>query len=545
MRLEIVYRYANEVFSISQSDAQLDVYFSTKKHAFGQHIQVKVTPKKPITLISATLTEGILFTKKTAFMPNGYQSWTETKEYRHGDRMRGIEHLPKWVLKKYQLKQYGDYHIARYKKHVFHGFTYSYMRDAEDYELMGSLNDQNAYLIIYYDLLSSLMTLESDIEHKDIDAVFTLFDFLKLKGTHDQVFDTYLKQLPKVKDAPMLFGYTSWYNHYQNINEKIILEDLDALTGQFNLFQIDDGYQNYIGDWLDINRVKFPNGLQPIQQKIVEKNYIPGIWLAPFVCEKDSKLFDEHPEFIAKDAQGEYIMGGSNWSGFYVLDLELKAVRDYIKTCLVTMNKTYGFKLFKLDFLYAVSLKEHNHQTRAQTMHKAMMFLRECLPDAYILGCGMPLASGFGIVDYSRIGPDISLLFDDLFHMRWIHRERVSTKHAILNTIYRRELSGHVFFNDPDVFLLRDYNIRLTQKQKISLIVMNCLFGHVILTSDNFQRLHLHDKTICYEAKKLLKATDKIVRQVTKRIMIDYKLDGKPCYIIYDYRKGIIKKWIH
>ena len=39
--------------------------------------------------------------------------------------------------------------------------------------------------------------------------------------------------------AKKLFGYTSWYNYYQNINESIILRDLDALDSRFELFQID------------------------------------------------------------------------------------------------------------------------------------------------------------------------------------------------------------------------------------------------------------------------------------------------------------------
>ena len=57
-------------------------------------------------------------------------------------------------------------------------------------------------------------------------------------------------------------------------------------------------------------------------------------------------------------------------------------------------------------------------------MADAMDFLRECAGDAMILGCGVPLASAFGKVEYCRIGCDVSLDWNDKPHMRLMHRER-------------------------------------------------------------------------------------------------------------------------
>ena len=66
-----------------------------------------------------------------------------------------------------------------------------------------------------------------------------------------------------------------------------------------------------------------------------------------------------------------------------------------------------------------------------------------------------------------------------------LHRERVSTKNTIGNTIYRRQLNGRAFWNDPDVYLLRDDNIRLSAKQKEMLAQVNGLFGGLLFTSDD------------------------------------------------------------
>ena len=67
-----------------------------------------------------------------------------------------------------------------------------------------------------------------------------------------------------------------------------------------------------------------------------------------------------------------------------------------------------------------------------------------------------------------------------------MHRERISTRNSILNTVFRRQLDGRAFLNDPDVFLLRRNNNSLTEEQKKCLAEVNALMGSVLFTSDNF-----------------------------------------------------------
>ena len=56
---------------------------------------------------------------------------------------------------------------------------------------------------------------------------------------------------------------------------------------------------------------------------------------------------------------------------------------------------------------------------------------------------------------------------------------------AIHNTISRRHLSGKWFWNDPDVFILRNNKNVLSFEEKYSLLLANLLFGHLLFTSDN------------------------------------------------------------
>jgi alpha-galactosidase len=75
----------------------------------------------------------------------------------------------------------------------------------------------------------------------------------------------------------------------------------NKIESSFNLFQIDDGYQNAWGDWTLINNKKFPSqSLYPLVQRIKDAKMIPGLWFAPFSCDKFSNLAKLHPHWILK-----------------------------------------------------------------------------------------------------------------------------------------------------------------------------------------------------------------------------------------------------
>lgn len=57
--------------------------------------------------------------------------------------------------------------------------------------------------------------------------------------------------------------------------------------------------------------------------------------------------------------------------------------------------------------------------------------------------------------------------------------------HAVCNTIFRRHLDGRVWMNDPDVFLLRDKNVKTDFEQRKLLARINSVFGSLLFISDN------------------------------------------------------------
>lgn len=475
----------------SYQGEHLDVILQLNDNHELSSLKLSVQPHCPLTMHSLIIELKHTFSKNEAIFVNGYQSWTDSREFFLNEKLHRISKLACPLMNKYQFDKYGDTNFKKTSKRWgdFHGYTYGYVRNDDSFALIGSLTERSGFTIINTSFKDNLIWIEKDCAGLIIDHVYEAFDLVLIEGEENRVFDTYFKamKIDQPKAKPMT-GWTSWYNYYQNISKDILLKNLDALhttNKNIDIVQVDDGYQTFIGDWLDVDQTKFPNGMKHIAQAIHAKGYKAGLWLAPLVCETNSRLFKEHPDWIQRDNQGNLALAGGNWSRFYALNLEHPEVKAYIKHVFDVILKEWGYDLVKLDFLYAVCMHPTQNKTRGQIMCEAMDFLRSCVGDKLILACGVPLGPSFGKVDYCRIGCDVGLDWNDKPYMRLFHRERVSTLNALGNAIGRRQLNGRAFINDPDVFFFREDNIQLTQTQKETIAFVNKHFGNLLFTSDD------------------------------------------------------------
>ena len=477
--------------------------------------------------------------KDDLYFMNGYQSWTDTKEFTPTERERDIKKIPHALVNAFAFDRYGDATFYPYAKHLLHGYDVFYCKGKHEKYIL-NLNYPRAYLVITLDKKEKILKLSYDFNRYKVAAgtEFVVADYYLSDSVESGM--EYFNQVFPRKNTPKIFGYTSWYNYYQNINEEILMRDLSALDRQFNLFQIDDGYQTRVGDWLKVNKSKFPYGLKPIVDAAHEKGFNAGIWLAPFVAEEKSELFLTRKELFQRDAKGDFVKCGSNWSGFYALDLKNPDARAYIRQCL-THYADMGFDFFKLDFLYAANLVVEDGTSRSMAAESAYAFLRDCLGDKVILGCGATVFNCINKFNYLRVGPDVSLIFDDVWFMRRMHRERISTKVTLQNTVYRSFLGDRLFGNDPDVFLLRDDNIKLSQKQRRALLTLNALLGDVLMTSDNVGSYDEDKRKLLSDALELFYHAQ--VTDYTRKgdlIEISYTIKNQPQTIKYDTKRGIL-----
>lgn len=469
----------------------------------AQHFKIIVTPKEKLCYEEASLTIPHPYKTKDQVFLNGYQSWTDSREAYVSEYDKGLQRVPAFLDKKYAFSAYGDYRFYEYPKQkgILHGWNYTYFIDDDLIELWGSMNENMCFTSFTHDSIRNEIVLRKDIKGFVSNEKIVLFDIMIMKGSKIETIHEYFEaQGIKKKDIPVCKGYTSWYNYYQDINEKKMLDALKEIEDSpitYDVFQIDDGFETFVGDFMDVDPTKFPNGLGEIVNEIHAHQMQAGIWIAPFIVETRSKVYREHKEWLAKDEKGNYIKAGHNWSHSWVLDFYNDEVREYIRQTL-EFYKGLGFDFFKLDFLYAIGLIHRSDKTRAMIEREGMEFLRSCLEKKTILGCGVPLVSACELVDYCRVGCDVGEDYDNNWLMRRFHRERVSTKNTLLNTIYRYPLNQYYFGNDPDVYLLRD-TIKLLREQQITVLTINSMFGRLLFTSDNVSSYTAEDQIFVKE----------------------------------------------
>lgn len=531
-KLKFTYKADNKIKTVERQND--DVLFDLRQSANG--LKLTVIPKKQISDISFYLERNYEYQTDSRFFANGFQSWTDTKEFTRNEMMADEGLIGKGIFGKspFGINLVGDYTFVEQPKEYgnFHAISFAYVRNDKNVDLFASLNDRTGYTIIYADMNKNTLRFSKDVEGITITEPYELLDLYFDNGGYDEVFDRYfVKMNVKPLTDKKIKGYTSWYNYYQNISENIILRDLDAIsekTDKVNTFQIDDGYQTSVGDWLSINKTKFPNGMKPIVEKIHAKGWQAGLWLAPFGAQKGSKLASEHSDWLVKGKNGKPIMVGANWGGFYAIDIDNADARAHIKNVFDTVLNDWGFDLVKLDFLYATAVVPLHNKTRGQLAYESIDFLRECVGDKQILGCGVQQMPCFGKVEYMRIGADMALGWKHKFFRNLTHREDVSTPNAIHNSVYRRCLNGRAFLCDPDVFLLRKTNIHFTPEQQKVLAKFIKLFGSVLFMSDNVQeyddeQMAVFNDTLADDDAKVV-----AINETNDKLFIDYIQNGEP-----------------
>ena len=463
---------------------------------------------------------------------NGYQTWTYSPELGRRGYTRGIGPLPEIMIRGVGLRSYGDYFFVDYPQRpgLSHGESWCYFREGERLRLFASLDERPGYTLFRYDVGSSLLEIRRDCRGQRCGGDFHALDLFHAEGGEQEVFDAWFTALgvqPRTRQR--LAGYTSWYNRYQDISEESIEQDLQgcaSLLRPGDLFQIDDGWESAVGDWLEPDGKKFPKGMKAAAEAIHEKGFLAGLWLAPFVAQRSSRLLREHPDWFLRP-QGRPWLAGIGWGGFFALDFDHPQVRDYLKRVFRQVLDDWGYDLVKLDFLYAAAPFGSESESRAGRMIRAMEFLRELCGEKLILGCGVPLMPAFGLVDYCRVSCDVGLDWNGSRLMQRTNRERVSTRQAIGSTIFRRQLNGRAWLSDPDVFFLREENLRLTEEQKRTLATVNSLFGGVLLHSDDMSRWSEEARDFYQQLLRLRDAEDVRVR-ADSGLRVGYTLDGQP-----------------
>jgi alpha-galactosidase len=260
---------------------------------------------------------------------------------------------------------------------------------------------------------------------------------------------------PRLRHDPVPTGWCSWYCFGPRVTAKNITDNLDWISKNIpglRYVQIDDGYQPWMGDWLETGKA-FGGGVQSVLKEIRARGFEPAIWVAPFVASEQSRLFQEHPDWFVKDDQGKPLrsdrigFGGWRLGPWYALDGTHPEAQRWLEGLFRTMRREWGCTYFKLDATYWGALPGGHHYdanaTRVEAYRRGMEAIRRGAGDALLLGCNHPMWPSLGLVHASRSSLDISRSWNSF----------TSTGRE---NLLRGWQNGRLWWNDPDCVVLRD-----------------------------------------------------------------------------------------
>ncbi|KAI8144171.1 glycoside hydrolase superfamily [Fennellomyces sp. T-0311] len=426
-------------------------------------------------------------------MADGFQCWTHSREMDLHGCLRPISKTVAWWTK-FNLQ--GDYDFFQYSgaPGVIHSNSYTYFRDTQDTTFVGSVSEESGYTYFKADFNSNRFSIYKDIEGKTLssDESITLrFMVTRVPETDtmDTLWQRYAEYYGTASTNPRhLTGWTSWYNYYERVTEADVTKSLQGFVDQkypIDVFQIDDGYQTAVGDWLSVATDKFPSGMQSLANQIKQAGYIPGLWLAPYAVGFTSKIVKEHPDWLIKNPDGSLLVAGPNWGGFYALDMYHPEARDYLRHVFDTVLDNWGYRLIKLDFIFAAAMIPRLGKSRGEILWESVQLIDQLTRKrALILGSGVPLAATWNRFEYCRVSSDASPFWDHTVLRLSNVRERVATSNALTSTLHRWPMK-HMFGVDPDVYFLRSNDNKLTPVERYTTCMINSIMGHLTLMSDD------------------------------------------------------------
>ncbi len=290
-------------------------------------------------------------------------------------------------------------------------------------------------------------------------------------GPEHVVFESYAALLAerfgkgRVERPPRV--WCSWYSFYTEISETRLLNVLDSLGDlPFDVFQVDDGWQQKIGDWQPNH--KFPSGMDALAERIRATGRQAGLWLAPLLVVPSSRTYRKNPHWLLRDEHNRPVSAGYNWNEpLYALDTTHPEVLDWLDE-LMQQVRNWGYDYVKLDFLYAGALpgKRRRDMPREKAYREGLKVIRKALGDAYFLTCGAPILPSLGLCDGMRVGPDVANYWDSERDNRLLTNFTTpGVRNAIRTSLNRLWLSP-VVHTDPDVLYFRTNNASLTAEHK-------------------------------------------------------------------------------
>ncbi len=409
---------------------------------------------------------------------------------------------------------------THYKIPNVHGLSTAYgvltiSPKADEHLLLGFTSCNRFIGRISYDANQMLVSFDTEGLELQPGQSWQMEDFIFLNGNNrselfEQLAAVISKNHPSIKSNTIPTGWCSWYCYGPDITQAIMQDNLDQFSKKMpslKYIQLDDGYEPFVGDWLDKNPAY--GDLQRSLQSIRDKGFEPAIWVAPFVAEKKSRVLREHPDWFIKDTDGSPLVsskigfGGWRHGPWYALDGTNPQVQEYLQKMFEYMRKNWGVNYFKLDANYWVAIHGGIHYdknaTRIEAYRRGMeAVLKGCDKNTVVLGCNAPIWPSIGLVTAMRTSNDIN-------------RDWATIKSTAFENLNRGWQNGKLWNSDSDCVLLAadrgsDAEKSITPNEWMFHATAIHAVGGLMLSGDKAANLGEHELSML---KKLLQPTGK------------------------------------
>lgn len=291
-------------------------------------------------------------------------------------------------------------------------------------------------------------------------------------------------------------GWCSWYHYFGNLTWDDVVRNVETARTlktdfPFEVFQVDDGYERDIGDWMTA-KPGYP-GLDGLARAITRNGFRAGIWTAPFSAAETSEVFAAHPGWMVSEV-GRPKFCHRSWNRvIHALDLSNPEVLAHIHELFLAL-KAAGFDYFKIDFLFGSAMPggRRKNMTPIHAYRQGLRAIRKAVGPGFILGCGAPLLPSAGLVDGMRIGEDTA----PYWKTRPSAFQGPNAYFALKNALLRQFMHRKFWLNDPDCLLLRDREIELTRNER-ELYALACgALDNMLIDSDNLSLVGAEGKTL-------------------------------------------------
>ena len=185
------------------------------------------------------------------------------------------------------------------------------------------------------------------------------------------------------------WGYEGWDMHPDRLKVHI---DRAAEMG-FEMFLVDAGWYGEpgshwfktVGDWKD---ERVPGGLKEVVDYTHSKGMLFGLWIEPEAVGPDSKIRQEHPEWLLQ----RYGHGVER-----CLDLSKPEVEAWVEYQIMDMIERYGIDLIRIDanndYVYEGGFNKHgaynenSHWRNVEAIHRIFDHVREKFPHLLYENC--------------------------------------------------------------------------------------------------------------------------------------------------------------